>query len=331
MGLLLHHLQTTPTPPHLLRRDLNLPPGLSMMLMRALEKDPAKRFQSANEMLEALANAKKTATDQTGIATRVITPTVMASAGTPLPETLATTAMAAAAAPAYAPTVAAPKPASAAIDKTIAIAPPRRPVAPAPRAAAKPSPSPQGGRRWLVPVLILLVVVGALGMMVRQQRKKAAEASKPVATQPATQPETAPPAAPPVENTATPAKSETVSKPEAPKKKAVAEKPVEQKPLPQEPQPQAEQKSEPPPAPMSSDVKRLLLLGRQQYENKKYGAAMASFRAALDLDPKNQWALRGIELCKEARQQQSEQVLQQGQSTDQQQGNVPRWKRRRPN
>jgi Flp pilus assembly protein TadD len=81
----------------------------------------------------------------------------------------------------------------------------------------------------------------------------------------------------------------------------------------------------------SAEVVRLLQLGQQQYENGKYGLAMSTFREVLALDPNNRWAKQGIAASHKARQQQSEQVLQNdhvGQSGQTQSG--PRW-RRHPN
>ncbi len=54
MGMLLHHLQTAPTPPDLARPDLAIPAPLSDVLMRALQKDRERRYASASEMLQAL-------------------------------------------------------------------------------------------------------------------------------------------------------------------------------------------------------------------------------------------------------------------------------------
>jgi serine/threonine protein kinase len=54
MGLILHHLQTPPPSPHELRPDLGIPDPLSAVLLRALQKDPEKRFTSATEMAAAL-------------------------------------------------------------------------------------------------------------------------------------------------------------------------------------------------------------------------------------------------------------------------------------
>ena len=47
MGIILHHLQTLPTPPHELRPDLGIPEPLSAVLLRMLDKDRDRRFRSA--------------------------------------------------------------------------------------------------------------------------------------------------------------------------------------------------------------------------------------------------------------------------------------------
>jgi hypothetical protein len=54
MGMLLHHLQTAPTPPNLARPDLDIPAPLIDVLMRALQKDREQRYASATEMVAAL-------------------------------------------------------------------------------------------------------------------------------------------------------------------------------------------------------------------------------------------------------------------------------------
>ena len=332
MGLLLHHLQTTPTPPHLACPNLNIPPAVSTVLMKALEKDPAKRFQNANEMLDALAAAKKQVAAQTGVATRAITPTRMAAAATPALDTMATMPISAAATPTFTPTVgltAATTPPTGAktapaMDKTVAIAPPRKTSPPVSRPAPKPAPPSPSGRCWLVPALVAILALAALGMAVRQRRKTAAVAPAPVAQPVAAPVQAVPASAPAVEPASTPVEPEAAAKPEtappAPKKQKAPR-------LAEQAAPSEAETARPEQAQMDPDVRRLLLLGKQQYENHRYGQAMSSFRAVLDLDPNNQWAQRGIEACKQARQQQSEQVLQ----NDQAQQNVPGWRRRRPN
>jgi serine/threonine protein kinase len=54
MGLILHHLQTPPPSPHEVRPDLGIPGPLSAVLLRALQKEPERRFASATEMATAL-------------------------------------------------------------------------------------------------------------------------------------------------------------------------------------------------------------------------------------------------------------------------------------
>jgi len=53
-GLMLHHIHTRPTSPLKRRADLKLPEALVEMAMKALEKNPALRFESAGEMAAAL-------------------------------------------------------------------------------------------------------------------------------------------------------------------------------------------------------------------------------------------------------------------------------------
>jgi len=53
-AFLAHHLQTPPTPPEEAAPEQEIPRGLSALILKALEKDPAERYQTAEEMLEAL-------------------------------------------------------------------------------------------------------------------------------------------------------------------------------------------------------------------------------------------------------------------------------------
>ena len=54
MGVILHHLQTLPTPPHEVRPDLGIPEPLSVVLLRMLDKDRDRRFRSASDLIAAL-------------------------------------------------------------------------------------------------------------------------------------------------------------------------------------------------------------------------------------------------------------------------------------
>ncbi len=78
LGMCLHHLQTVPRPPHEARPDLDIPEGVSAILMKALEKRRERRFQSAEDMLAALrspAQGKQPAAHAGAIApTRVTEP-----------------------------------------------------------------------------------------------------------------------------------------------------------------------------------------------------------------------------------------------------------------
>jgi serine/threonine protein kinase len=54
MEMILHHMQTPPPPPQKVRPDLALPPAVGTLLMRALQKEPGRRFKNAEEMVAAL-------------------------------------------------------------------------------------------------------------------------------------------------------------------------------------------------------------------------------------------------------------------------------------
>jgi serine/threonine protein kinase len=56
MGFLMHHVQTPPAAPHLVRPDLRISPEVSAILLKALEKNRDRRFASAEEMAFALRN-----------------------------------------------------------------------------------------------------------------------------------------------------------------------------------------------------------------------------------------------------------------------------------
>jgi serine/threonine protein kinase len=60
IGLLMHHIHTIPTPPQTLQPDL--PPAISELLLKCLEKDRTRRYQSADELLEALSRPEISAT-----------------------------------------------------------------------------------------------------------------------------------------------------------------------------------------------------------------------------------------------------------------------------
>src|SRR5207253_3374546 len=53
--MLLHHIQSAPVPTHLLKPELNITEAVSQLVMKALEKDPGRRFQTGAQMAAALA------------------------------------------------------------------------------------------------------------------------------------------------------------------------------------------------------------------------------------------------------------------------------------
>jgi serine/threonine protein kinase len=56
--IILQHLKTLPTPPHQLKPELAIPESVSLIVMKALEKDCDKRFASGAEMAAAIKKAR---------------------------------------------------------------------------------------------------------------------------------------------------------------------------------------------------------------------------------------------------------------------------------
>jgi tRNA A-37 threonylcarbamoyl transferase component Bud32 len=164
VGLLIHHIQTTPVPPHQRAPQQRIPYALSMVLMKAMEKEKDHRYQSAEEMIEALDQALHATTAMMGSAPELGARTDLmgsAEAG----------------------------PAAAVARKRITprpMTPPPRPpapVMPAPRAAARPVPVRQEKSKapmWAG--LILLLAVGGGGYWYTQ--RPAAAATTPVVVVP---------------------------------------------------------------------------------------------------------------------------------------------------
>jgi len=148
VGLLIHHIQTTPVPPHQRAPQQRIPYALSMVLMKAMEKDKADRYQSAEEMIEALDQALHATTATMGSAPELGARTNLMGSSDAAP---------AAAAAAVAQKRITPKP----------MTPPRPPQAPVPavRAAARPIPArpAQKNRSSLWATIVILLVGGAGG------------------------------------------------------------------------------------------------------------------------------------------------------------------------
>jgi serine/threonine protein kinase len=56
--MILHHLKTIPKPPHQLKPELAIPPAVSAIVMKALEKDREKRYATGAEMAAAIKKAR---------------------------------------------------------------------------------------------------------------------------------------------------------------------------------------------------------------------------------------------------------------------------------
>lgn len=188
LGMCLHHLQTIPRPPHELRPDLHIPESVSAILMKALEKKRESRFQSAQEMLEALRNpsawmAKNT--EASFAATRISTPSALPDANQ---KTIAIAPPAAQAPPHHAqdqnprslgaPVAAAARPAPepAPVERTVAL--PGNSANPAVFQPVKPSPArPDKSRRFrivMVTVVVILCAFAGFFLLKATQRRNAA-------------------------------------------------------------------------------------------------------------------------------------------------------------
>ena len=83
MGMVLHHLQTLPEPPHEAYPDRGIPRALSALVMKALAKDREARFASADEMRQAFLSLAP------GLPPSPVA--VASTAGAPLADTLVPT------------------------------------------------------------------------------------------------------------------------------------------------------------------------------------------------------------------------------------------------
>src|SRR3954470_1838384 len=167
VGLLIHHIQTTPMPPHQRAPQQRIPYALSMVLMKAMEKEKDHRYQSAEEMIEALDQALHATTAMMGSAPEL-------GARTDLMGSAEAGPAAAAARKRITPKPMTPPPRAAA------------PPVPAPRAAARPVPVRAVQRKSSAPMwvaLLLLMAGGAGGGYWYMNRPATAPAAPVVVTQ----------------------------------------------------------------------------------------------------------------------------------------------------
>src|SRR4051812_23200686 len=149
VGLLIHHIQTTPVPPHQRAPQQHIPYALSMVLMKSMEKDKADRYQTAEEMIEALEQALHATTAMMGSAPELGART----------DLMGSSETGAAVAAAVAQKRITPKP--------MMPRAPQIPAAPAPRAGARPvarpAPVPKKSSTPMWIAIILLLAGGAGG------------------------------------------------------------------------------------------------------------------------------------------------------------------------
>jgi serine/threonine protein kinase len=323
VGLLLHHIQTIPTPPHELCPELNIPEALSLLLMKALEKDRTRRFQTADEMSAALDQPQQWAT------TAFYTPEALSE--TPAP-----------AAPSRARRITPVRP----ITPPRAMTPPRM-ITPPPRAAASPAyprfappPERSGSGVWIT-VLILLVAMAIGGGAYLYYHGPGTAAAPPVASVPAPPDDSAileevkrtlassdstrnASFEAKVENGVVTLSGKTNRQNEADMAGALAAglagvKRVKNE-IEVEKPPQAAAASEPVAEPPPRETARkapaeeagaagkkrkardLAKLGQSQVDGGDYGAAVDTFQQALDLDPSNAAAQQGLSKAQKAKQ-----------------------------
>jgi hypothetical protein len=163
IALLLQHIQEPPQPPSVLRPDL--PPAVEDVVMRALAKEPGRRYSTAGALAEALRQAWPTAAAAGDIHQA---PTRRWAPSTPTPAPAA----------AYVPPAAAYQPQTAPAPEQAQAAPYQPPVAPA--------PAPRH-RRGLLPMLGALLALAFLAAALLAARGQGDE-GRAAATAPAATP-----------------------------------------------------------------------------------------------------------------------------------------------
>jgi len=305
--MLMAHVQTEPLDPRQLRADLPAP--LTALVLRTLEKDPDRRFPTAEALREALESLEQDRTVR-------LTPAPAPSAvrGVPTPRV-----------PPRVPPAPPPEgrisPPGA---KQAALAAPAmaRPARPVFTPAEEPSRSP-----WMYVAIGTLVVAGAAGGFLWYRSSQPSPASTEAPT-PAVE-TSAPaqqPAAPPVTESAPPAPTETQQRGESEEVRRLLEYGRDamrrgdresaagffrgvlaldpENRLAREGLRRAQRPPEPvrPAAPKIDEaaVLRLMQDGKQAMDSGRYEEAIRNFQAVLDLDPNHPGAQRGLALARRA-------------------------------
>ena len=282
-SLMVAHLDQQPVPP--IQLDPTLPPGLNEVILTAIQKDPADRFQTAGAFRAALESVKQRLAPPVGkpvVAGAAVVPPAMAATQTarvvqppPAPPAYATPVppQATPVPPAYSTPYAAPIPppyAAPAPPPYAAPAPPQY-AAPAPPQYAAPMPPPPAARAgashrglWMAlggALVVALLVVAAVyvpgwyrahagqpaAVVVDQQ--KPADSAPQTTPEPAAQAPTEPATTAPVQPPAAAVAPAPATRPSAAvKSKSVAAAPATPPVQATEPAPPAPPAQEPPPA-----------------------------------------------------------------------------------
>jgi eukaryotic-like serine/threonine-protein kinase len=277
--ILLQHIQSEPTPTHLLKPEMKIPEEVSALITKALQKDPAQRFQTGETMAQALAQsgelpmttAGPERTPGGGTVAKFDTAALAAAAGhTPTPVTPPSTAQM------QAETRVLGSASFTGQTVTPAVAASAAPTA----ATAKPAPKKR--RKALlwsggIAALAALLIWGGWALGNRNSEPQPAE------TLPADN----------VPQTSTPARSTyRRARPTTQQRYPQATSPVQQS-YGQQPGGLQEQQQ----AAQRARAQELVAQGNRRLAARDFGGASSDFQQALSLDPNNSAAQNGLKIA----------------------------------
>jgi serine/threonine protein kinase len=323
MGMLLHHIQSTAPRASELSPGLRIPETLSLLLVRALEKDRMLRFQSAEEMMLTLeAVDEELRTGITGIVTR---PNLSAPSAAAVARQRTPTPM---------PRVPTPAPRQQ-----------YQPAPPAPRPAPRPYTPParsSGGRNAAIYVISAVLLLGAVGgiyywvkpggssaqasdnrqfttpddKLAADVRSALSNSSEIKSTIDVSAQDGVVTLKGKVGNLYEKQMAESLAKGVAGVKDVkndtdyeklspvVDNTPPSPTPAPEQPRAKPQAQEKPQRGPTAADKQKaraLVAQGNSQKENGEYNAAIASYQQALDLDPNNADARSGLTAAQKAK------------------------------
>ncbi len=264
LDLLLQHIQTVPQAPHLANDHAGISPAMSELVMKALEKDPAKRFQTAAQFAEALSDPAILVKVESEGGAHAFGTAALAAAGA-----AAASELAPATEPSHRATVVAPaplKPERTAVmigEPTLPLGSSSRPD-PEPRVAHPVVPARRShARRWYaIAATCLVLVLGGWGIAAFRGHDTA-QAGTTVQADPVP---TAPAPAPVARSTRNARKPAPRATPE-------------------------------PAVSNSARARELTTAGYNRLAERDYDRARDDFQQALELDPNNASARRGLQLA----------------------------------